>query len=44
VGWDWDWDHLVESIVTSRPEALGQLLSELLSQFELAYVPFRRAS
>lgn len=37
VGWDWDWDHFVESITDSRPEALGTLLNELLSQFERAY-------
>lgn len=35
--WDWDWDHLVESIVDSRGEASDRLLSELLYQFELAY-------
>lgn len=34
---DWDWDHLVESIIESRPEAVRTLLSELLSQFERAY-------
>jgi hypothetical protein len=37
VGWDWDWDHLVESIIESRPQALGTVLTELFSQFELAY-------
>ena len=37
VGWDWDWDHLVESIIDSRPEAPASVLNELLCQFELAY-------
>jgi hypothetical protein len=37
VGWDWDWDHLVESIVDSPPNPPVALLNELLAQFELAY-------
>ena len=36
-GLDWDWDHLVESIMKAGPPALPTLLKELLYQFELAY-------
>jgi hypothetical protein len=32
---DWDWDHLVESIVNSHPEASATLLNELLQQFRM---------
>jgi hypothetical protein len=37
ISWDWDWDHLVESIIDSRADASERLLSELLYQFKLAY-------
>jgi hypothetical protein len=35
--WDWSWGDLIESIIEARPADIAAPLSEILTQFELAY-------